>query len=259
MLRNLKNLIVNLFPVSSRKVYHTVNKFIYKGNNYYCPICESGYNRFLPGPDNIRSNSKCPGCSSLERHRLLWLYLVNELNIHNTKIKLLNIAPDFATQNKLKKLANVDYISVDLDSPLAMYNEDLTDLSFEDNMFDAILCYHVLEHIEDDRKAISELFRVLKPGGWAILQTPIDDEREETFEDFTITAPQERKIIFGQEDHVRIYGKDYFQRLKDAGFIIKKDAFIKKFSSSEIAKYVLDENEMIFFCTTPIKSQSDQI
>ena len=251
MLKSLKDLVVNSFPVGTRKIYHTLNRFLYKGNNYYCPICEKEYGRFLPGPNNIRSNSKCPGCSSLERHRLLWLYLTIELKILGSEIKLLNIAPDYATQAKLRRLTNVDYTSVDLESPLAIHTEDLTKLSFKDNTFDAILCYHVLEHIEDDKKAISELFRVLKPGGWAILQTPIDGDREHTFEDFTITSAEERKKAFGQSDHVRIYGRDYLLRLKNAGFFVKEDTFVNKFSESEITKYVLDKNEMIFFCTKP--------
>ena len=118
-------------------------------------------------------------------------------------------------------------------------------------MFNAIICYHVLEHIEDDSKAMAELFRVLKPGGWAILQTPIDDEREETFEDFSITSPKERKKIFGQEDHVRIYGKDYFKRLRKVGFDVTENTFIRKFNQSEIEKFVLDKNEKICFCLKP--------
>jgi SAM-dependent methyltransferase len=252
MLKKLKYLVANNFPVISRKTYHTFTGFLYKGNKYYCPICETDYNRFLPGPENIRSNSKCPGCSSLERHRLLWLYLTSELKIASSEIKLLNIAPDYATQTKIRTLTNVDYTSVDLESPLATHKEDLTKLNFKDNVFDAILCYHVLEHIEDDKKAISELFRVLKPSGWAILQTPIDEDREHTFEDFTISSPAERKIFFGQEDHVRIYGRDYFLRLKKAGFKVTEDAFIDKFSESEITKYGLDKNEMIFICTKPV-------
>jgi len=252
MFQPLKNLVVKSFPNTSRKVYHTINWFIYRGNNYYCPICERGYSRFLPGPDNTRSNSKCPGCSSLERHRLLWLYLTRELNIPTSKLKLLSVAPDYATQSKLKNLANIRYSSVDLESPLAMYKADLTKFDFNNNDFDAILCYHVLEHIEDDKKALSELYRVLKPGGWAILQSPIDTDREKTFEDFTITSPQERKKIFGQEDHVRIYGKDYSLRLKNAGFVVKEDDFVIKLSETETQKFVLDKDEIIYFCTKQI-------
>jgi SAM-dependent methyltransferase len=249
MKRFLKNLVVNNFPASSRKVYHSLNRVIYRGENYYCPICERGYSRFLPGPDKVKNNSKCPGCSSLERHRLLWLYLKKKLNILAKEIKLLSVAPDYATQTRLKRLTNIDYTSVDLESPLASHKADLTNLNFDDNIFDGILCYHVLEHIEDDKKAISELYRVLKPGGWAILQSPIDWDREHTLEDFTITSPEARKKAFGQSDHVRIYGKDYFLRLKDAGFIVKEDTFVNKFTADETEKFVLDKDEVIFFCT----------
>ena len=251
MLKTIKSFILGKFPISSRKFYHSLNKLIYKGENYYCPICEKGFKRFLPAGDNITGNSKCPGCNSLERQRLLWLYLTRELKIQNQKIRLLNVAPDFAVQSKLKSLHNIDYVSIDLESKLAMYKADITNLNFVENSFDSILCYHVLEHIKDDRKAISELYRILKPGGWAILQTPIDIDREKTFEDFSITSAQERKRIFGQEDHVRIYGRDYFQRLENAGFLISEDGFIDKFSTSEKEKYVLDNNEVIFFCTKP--------
>ncbi len=114
------------------------------------------------------------------------------------------------------------------------------------------MCYHVLEHIEDDLKAIFELYRILKPGGWAILQSPIDIEREKTYEDFTITTPAERKKVFGQEDHVRIYGRDYFLRLKKAGFKVTEEDFINRFNASEIKKLVLDKDETIFFCSKPI-------
>lgn len=248
MINSLKNFVVKHFPVGSRKVYHTLNNFLYKGNNYYCPICEKGYKRFLPGGDNLFGNSKCPGCSSLERQRLLWVYLTRELKIQNENIRLLNIAPDLAIQSKLIKLSHMDYVSVDIESPLAMYKADITKLVFTNNSFDAILCYHVLEHIEDDRKAMAELYRVLKPGGWAILQTPIENDREKTFEDFSITSPQERKKVFGQEDHVRIYGRDYTQRLKEAGFLVFEDNYVNNFSSAEIEKFVLDNNEVIFFC-----------
>jgi hypothetical protein len=161
MLKKIRKAVATLLPVSSRKFYHRLNSYLYKGVHYYCPVCETSYSRFLPGPDNIKSNSKCPGCSSLERQRLLWLYLTKELNILTSKIKLLNIAPDYAIQTKLKKQENINYISIDLQSPLAMQKDDLTNLRFDKNAFDAILCYHVLEHIEDDRKAMRELFRVL--------------------------------------------------------------------------------------------------
>jgi SAM-dependent methyltransferase len=206
----------------------------------------------MPGP-NRRGNAKCPGCGSLERHRLLWLYLENELNISTSKIKLLNIAPDYAIQTKLRKVKNVDYTSIDLESPIADQRSDITKLYFSNSIFDAVICYHVLEHIEEDIKALAEIYRVLKPGGWAILQSPIDFDREHTFEDFSITSPEERERIFGQRDHVRIYGKDYTSRLQNTGFVVKEDKFINRFTPLEISKYVLDKDEIIFFCTKPGK------
>jgi len=203
----------------------------------------------LSGPEGIKKNVKCPGCSSLERHRLLWLYLENEQNVLTSEIKLLSVAPEYSIQKKLKSLNNIDYTSIDLDSKLAMYKVELTNIPFEENIYDGIICYHVLEHIKDDLKAMSELFRILKPGGWAILQSPVDTNREETFEDFSITSPIERKKIFGQEDHVRIYGRDYTSRLMKAGFCVREDTFVNTFSESDVEKFRLDKSELIYFCT----------
>lgn len=251
MFAQIKTFIQNRFPNSLRKIYYKINSFRYRGNKYFCPICEKGFSRFLRGPDSTRENSRCPGCGSLERQRLLWLYLVSEIKIKTKNITLLNIAPDFALQTKLKALKNIKYTSIDLNSSLAMRKADITNLNFSDNTFNAILCYHVLEHVEDDRKALSEMFRILKPDGWAILQSPVDLSRNMTFEDSTIQSPKERKKAFGQEDHVRIYGKDYSKRLEDAGYIVYEDNFINKFTAKEKEKYLLDSNEVIYFCTKP--------
>jgi len=245
----IKYLVRKVFPSFSRKIFYSFNTIRYRGEKYFCPICEKGFSKFLTGPDETRKNSKCPGCGSLERQRLLWLYLVNKLEIKNKKIQLLNIAPDYAMQTELKKLENISYTSVDLDSPLAMKKNDITNLEFKDNYFDAILCYHVLEHVENDRKALSEMLRVLKPSGWAILQSPVEIDRAITFEDNSVTIPQERKRAFGQEDHVRIYGRDYIGRLEDAGFMIKEDGFINSLTNNEKEKYLLDNNEVVYFCT----------
>jgi len=247
MLKAIKTFVQKIFPSFSRKIYFKINSFRYAGGKYYCPICENGFREYLYGPEK-RSKSKCPGCGSLERQRLLWLYLKNKIKIEDKKINLLNIAPDYAIQSKLKSLKNISYISVDINSSLAMQKADITSLNFDDNTFDAVLCYHVLEHIEDDKKALSEIYRVLKKNGWAILQTPIDIEREITFEDFTVKLPGHRKQIFGQEDHVRIYGRDYTNRLQDAGFIVTEDDFINSFTLAAKEKYQLDKSKIIYFC-----------
>jgi len=251
MVAQIKTFIQNRFPNSSRKIYYKINSFRYRGKKYFCPICEKGFSRFLRGPDSTRENSRCPGCGSLERQRLLWLYLVSEIKIKTKNITLLNIAPNFALQTKLKALKNINYTSIDLDSSLAMLNADITNLNFNDNTFNAIICYHVLEHVEDDRKALSEMFRVLKPDGWAILQSPIELSRNFTFEDSSIKSPQERKKSFGQEDHVRIYGKDYTKRLENAGFMVNENGFVNIFTPQEKEKYLLDSNEVIYFCKKP--------
>jgi len=251
MFAKIKTFIQNRFPNSARKFYYKINSIRYRGKKHFCPICEKGFRKFLIGPDDTRKNSRCPGCGSLERQRLLWLYLVNEIKIKVKNINLLNIAPDFALQTKLKTLKNINYISIDLDSSIAMQNADITNLHFSDNTFNAIICYHVLEHVADDRKALSEMFRIIKPDGWAILQSPVDLSRDITFEDSSIKSPWERKKAFGQEDHVRIYGKDYSKRLKDAGYIVYEDNFINKFTVKEKEKYLLDSNEVIYFCTKP--------
>lgn len=245
----IKKFALKYFPDISRNIYHRINLIKYRGNKYYCPVCEKSFNQFLSGPDESRKNSKCPGCGSLERHRLLWLYLKDKIQIEKQNVSLLNIAPDYAIQSRLKRLKNINYLSIDLDSDLAMEKQDLTRLSFTDNSFDAILCYHVLEHVEDDKKAMKELFRVLKPAGWAIIQTPIEKNREKTFEDFSITSPEERKKVFGQSDHVRIYGLDYIDRLKNAGFVVKVDNYINQLDDDEINKYLLDRDEDLYFCT----------
>ena len=238
MLVQIKKSIEKIFPGFSRKIYYSISIIKYRGEKYFCPICKKGFSKFLTGPNKSRINSKCPGCGSLERQRLLWLYLTSKLEIKNQKINPLNVAPDYATQTALQRLKNISYTSVDLNSSLAMKKNDITNLEFRDSYFDAIICYHVLEHIENDRKALSELHRVLKPGGWAILQSPVDIDMTVTFEDSNVITAKERKKLFGQEDHVRIYGCDYIKRLEEAGFIVNEDNFINKFSPTEKEKYL---------------------
>ena len=159
-------------------------------------------------------------------------------------------APEYIIQKFLRSIPNLDYISADLNSSLAMVKMDITNISCKDNSFDVILCYHVLEHIIDDRKAMRELFRVLKPGGWAILQSPMDLKRNKTFEDSHVVLPQDRERIFGQSDHVRIYGRDYKDRLEKAGFTVKVDSYVKELGVDMIKKYCLGKED-IYFCTKP--------
>jgi len=225
------------------------------GNQFTCPCCGGSFREFLPTGVITRQNAQCPRCFSLERHRLIWLYLKNKTNFFTDHLKVLHFAPENCFQNKFKAMPNLDYISTDLESPTAMVKMDITNISYEDNSFDVILCNHVLEHIPDDKKAMKELLRVLKPGGWAILLVPLDLSREKTFEDPSIVSPEERERFFGQRDHVRWYGQDYQHRLEQAGFTVTVDDYAKELGSELSKKYSLMEQEDIYFCTKSLSEK----
>jgi ubiquinone/menaquinone biosynthesis C-methylase UbiE len=218
----------------------------FKGNNFTDPIDGKSYRKFLPyGYGKQRENALSPGTLSLERHRQMWLYLQNETDFFTKNYKVLHIAPEQEFLRKFKKMKNLDYTSADLFSPIVDVKADILDLPFEDESFDVIFCNHVLEHIEDDRKAMSELYRVMKKGGWGILQVPMKNSLEKTYEDFTITDPKERQKHFGQYDHVRWYGMDYFDRLKSVGFDAEANFYSQKFSDADIKKFGLNRNEIL--------------
>lgn len=218
----------------------------FKGNKFYDPIDGKSYSKFLPyGYGKQRENALSPGTLSLERHRQMWLYLQNETDFFTKNYKVLHIAPEQEFLRKFKKMQNLDYISADLFSPIVDVKADILDLPFADESFDIIFCNHVLEHIEDDAKAMSELYRVLRPGGWGILQVPMKNSLEKTYEDFSIKDPKERQKHFGQYDHVRWYGMDYFDRLRKAGFETEPNFYSQKFSEEEIKKYGLRHNEIL--------------
>ena len=193
-------------------------RFWYRGNNVECPVCENSFRKFLPYGRIARENVLCPSCLSLERHRLLWLYLKNETRFFEDPLKVLHVAPEQSFIKRFRALKNLDYTTADLESPIADIHFDLHEIPLEDNTYDYFICNHVLEHVEDDKKVLAEILRVLKPGGTAILQVPLDYHREHTFEDKNIVDPLEREKHFGQNDHVRVYGLDYPERLREAGF-----------------------------------------
>lgn len=220
--------------------------WMYRGNNFTDPIDGKSYKSFLPyGYEKQRQNVLSPGTLSLERHRLMWLYLQNETEFFSDKLKVLHMAPEQSFYKRFRTMKNLDYTTCDLDSPIADVQADIQNLPFEDNSFDVIFCNHVLEHVDDDKKALSELFRVMKPGGWGILQVPIRYQQEKTFEDPTITDRQERIEKFGQYDHVRVYGMDYYQKLADAGFEVEKVNLSQKLTDEEIKRFALEKNEIL--------------
>ena len=223
--------------------------FIYlffQGSRFTDPIDGRSYRKFLPyGYGTQRENALSPGTLSLERHRQMWLYLQNETDFFSKKYKVLHIAPEQEFLRRFRKMKNLDYTSADLFSPIVDVKADILDLPFDDESFDVVFCNHVLEHIQDDRKAMSELYRVLKRGGWGILQVPMKNSLPETYEDFSVTDPKERKRLFGQYDHVRWYGMDYFGRLESVGFRVDVNFYSRTFSEAERKKYGLMENEIL--------------
>ena len=224
--------------------------FTLKGSTYTDPIDGKSFKKFLPyGYENQRENVLSPSTLSLERHRLLWLYLKNETSLFTKPLSLLHFAPEQAFYKRFRNLKTLKYTTTDLNSPLADVKADICNLPFEDNSFDFILCNHVLEHIPDDTKAMGELYRILKPGGTAILQIPQELNRATTFEDNSITSRKERAAIFGQYDHVRVYGRDYFDKLRSIGFNVEEVNYTETLSASEIDKFRLAQGEIIPVCT----------
>ena len=220
--------------------------FILKGNTYTDPIDGKSFKYFLPyGYGQQRSNVLSPSTLSLERHRLLWLYLKNETSWFSENLKVLHFAPEQAFYKRFRALPNIAYTTTDLNSPLADVKADICNLPFKDNSYDVILCNHVLEHIPDDTKAMQELYRVMKPGGWGIFQIPQDLNRTTTFEDNSITDKKARAKIFGQYDHVRIYGRDYFDKLRAIGFEVEEVNYTATLSDQDIEKFCLAKGEII--------------
>ncbi|MCP4707644.1 MAG: methyltransferase domain-containing protein [Planctomycetes bacterium] len=224
---------------------------LYKGSQFECPLCQGRFSRFVSSGIPPRANAKCPKCDSRERDRLLCLYLKNKTKIFLDELRVLHFAPERCIQKLLRSLPNIEYISADLESALALVKTDITEMSFEDHTFDVVICNHVLEHIPDDHQAMKELYRVLKPGGWAIIQAPVRPGMEKTFEDPEADTPEKRLQAYDQADHFRTYGRDYKDRLAKAGFTVKVDKYVKELPKETVEKHSLMLLENIYFCTKP--------
>jgi len=254
-MKKLFKIILNTVPrpllIRVSYLVRPVLAFFLKGRNFTDPIDEKSFSTFLPyGYGNQRNNVLSPSTFSLERHRLLWLYLKNKTDFFtNTENKkVLHFAPEQCFYKRFKTQQNIQYTTTDLLSPLADVKADICNLPFEDNSYDIIFCNHVLEHIPDDTKAMQELYRVLRPKGMAILQIPQDLSRETTFEDNTITDKATRAKIFGQYDHVRVYGKDYFDKLRNFGFTVNEVDHTATLPENEVHKYCLAKGEILPVC-----------
>lgn len=257
MLQHLFKTLLNVIPRPWLiQLSYFVRPFLVvflKGNRYTDPIDRTSFKKFLPyGYVHQRDNVLSPSTLSLERHRLLWLYLERETSFFSESLKLMHIAPEQAFYDLFKKIETLEYTTVDLHSPLADIKADICSLPFSDASFDVILCNHVLEHIPDHQLALSELYRVLKPGGWGILQVPQDLNRASTFQDDSIVDPKERSKIFGQYDHVRVYGRDYPHFLEKAGFNVEMVDYTHSLTDAEIERYRIAKGELIPLIRKPI-------
>lgn len=223
----------------------------YIGNKVECPVCNSKYRKFLPYGRNTssRENALCPSCLSLERHRLMALYMKRKTNFYSANLKVLHVAPEYCFIDRFEQMKNLDYITADIESPLAKVKMDIHQIPFEDNTFDVAFCNHVMEHVDDYILAMSELHRVLKPGGWALIQSPQDMKYEVTYEDPTITDPKEREKHFLQNDHLRLFGRNYGRELEKGGFKVTEDRFVMdELTREEVQRYSLPGEEIVYFC-----------
>jgi SAM-dependent methyltransferase len=252
---SLFKVILNTVPrpwlIKASYIVRPIIALYLKGNTYTDPIDGKSFRKFLPyGYGNQRKNALSPSTLSLERHRLMWLFLKDETNFFNStkKLKVLHIAPEQCFLDLFKKQKNLEYITSDLESPIADVKADICDLPFKENEFDVVFCNHVLEHIPDDTKAMQELYRVMKKGGFGVFQIPQDLSRDVTFEDNSITDKDERAKIFGQYDHVRVYGKDYFNKLRSVGFKVDEVDYTKKIDSKQIERFCLMKGEILPIC-----------
>jgi SAM-dependent methyltransferase len=240
---------VSILPAWAKSLKKVARKVRYYGNGRYCPLCGKTSRRFRSYGIVPREDAECIHCHALERQRLLWLFLTEKTDpFDGQPKKMLHVAPELCLEPRFLQRVGDGYLTADLNSPRAMVKMDITDIEFPDESFDVIYCSHVLEHVDDDRKAMREFYRVLKTGGWAILLVPITDPV--TFEDPSVVDPQERLRVFGQEDHVRRYGPDYVDRLREAGFRVEATTAADLASPADIVRMGLTPAAgEIYFCS----------
>jgi hypothetical protein len=248
--RNVSRVMPESFKAPLRRVYAewSYTRPLSKAP-YCCNVCGRGLRRFrelTPSKETI-----CPFCYSQPRHRMVWSFFSRRTNLFDGRSKkMLHVGPEIQFEKALTSVVGAGYITADLLYPKAKVRMDITKIPFPRDFFDVVLCSHVLEHVPDDRKAMGELARVLKPDGWAVIMVPYFPERGPTFEDFTVTDPAERLKLFGQEDHVRIYGNDFVERLKESGFEVRVLHSLDFMTPDEITRSGISGfSDHVFLCT----------
>ena len=234
--------------------FKKVAPLLYKGNKVECPVCERSFSKFLSYGSDVahRENVLCPYDLTLERHRLMWLYLKGHTDFFSKEnLSVLHIAPEQCFHSLFKKQKNLSYLTGDLVSPIADLHFDLHNIPLENDRFEVVFCNHVMEHVDDPIRCMQELYRVMKPGGWAIMQVPQDFSRETTYEDPSITSPEDREKHYWQKDHVRLFGKDYPQWLEKAGFQVEIFDKEKEIGLEKIERYRLLHSEILYIAHKP--------
>jgi SAM-dependent methyltransferase len=211
---------------------------VYRGHHKACPCCGGDFRamrRFHGRPD-----ARCPSCGALERHRILWLFIERELGIDRFSGRMLHVAPEPVLERLFSALNGLEYVAGDLAPQHAGIRRlDVTAIDFPSASFDIVMMNHVLEHVPDDFAAIREIRRVLPPNGLVLMQHPLHEERAETYEDASITTKADRRAKFGQEDHVRIYGRDFASRLEQGDFVVERRRYVDELSTEERERYAL--------------------
>jgi SAM-dependent methyltransferase len=229
----------------ARKAYVAAR---YRGLRYLCPCCETRFRRLAPHGRPPRPDRACPQCRALKRHRLLWLYLLRELNILTRSYRVLHVAPERAIRQRLSSAPNLTYVTTDLNIAKAAVRAELGRLPFEDSCFDIVICSHVLEHIEDDLESMVEMHRVLAPTGHALIMVPVNPRLSETYDDPSITDPDARTRAYGHPGHVRYYGKDVTARLEKSGFRVDPVDYVDHMSAKEAERIRASRGELIYVC-----------
>ncbi|KFN01172.1 glycosyltransferase [Bacillus clarus] len=248
--------------IKNENIKKKLNKLVtHIFSDYFCscPYCNRTFDNFSPWPAHYdfpkykfemwnKDTGICPICNSMDRERLYRTYIETETNLLSENHKILHIAPEARLREWLNQFTNLSYVCGDLIPKDQLMEEvDVTNIVYENEAFDVIICSHVLEHVPEDEKAMKELYRVLKPGGWGIIQVPIVMHINSIIEGPSIVTPQMRKLVFGQEDHVRIYNQaGFIQRLKNAGFYVELYNIAEKYGIEQARKLGLSETDMLY-------------
>ncbi|WP_299824634.1 class I SAM-dependent methyltransferase [uncultured Pontibacter sp.] len=245
-----KSIVPEGLRVSLRQDLQKLIAPFYFGNRFYCNCCDKSFRAFLPKGNIKREHAACPYCGSLERTRLLYFYLQNEVQAFSRPLKVLHFAPEACLYAMFKKL-NIEYVDADINPALAHHVIDITSIPYKDHYFDLIICSHVLGHVPDEEKAIQELKRVLKPNGVALIVTLINPELRVTLEDATVIIPAERLQRYGESDLCRLHGSDFGERLEKQGFSVEKIDYRQALPDTLVQRCRLGngQRELIFKCT----------